>query len=66
MFLLEEIGVEAAMIIADRRSVAAIFVWAAGTMLVRWAPLREGRARGVRPAPASRPCAPPTSPGPSI
>lgn len=35
MFLLEEIGVEAAMIIATLTA-AAIFVWAAGTMLVRW------------------------------
>ena len=36
MFLLEEIGVEAAMIIATVTA-AAIFVWATGTMLVRWA-----------------------------
>jgi hypothetical protein len=35
MFLLEEIGVEAAMIIATLTA-AAVFVWAAGTMLVRW------------------------------
>ena len=35
MFLLEEIGVEGAMIVATLTA-AAILVWAAGTMLVRW------------------------------
>ena len=35
MFLLEEIGVEAAMILATVTA-AVIFVWAAGTMLLRW------------------------------
>jgi hypothetical protein len=35
MFLLEEIGVESAMIVAIV-VVAAIFVWATATMLVRW------------------------------
>jgi hypothetical protein len=35
MLLLEEIGVEAAMIIATVTA-AAIFVWATGTMLARW------------------------------
>jgi hypothetical protein len=35
MFLLEEISIEAAMIIATVTA-AAVFVWAAGTMLVRW------------------------------
>jgi hypothetical protein len=35
MLLLEETGVEAAMIIATLTA-AAVFVWATGTMLVRW------------------------------
>lgn len=35
MFLLEEIGIEAAMIIATLTA-AAVLVWASGTMLVRW------------------------------
>jgi hypothetical protein len=35
MFLLEEIGVEALMILATVTA-TAIFVWAAATMLVRW------------------------------
>lgn len=35
MLLLEETGVEAAMIIATLTA-AAVFAWATGTMLVRW------------------------------
>jgi hypothetical protein len=53
MFLLEEIGVEAAMIIATLTA-AAIFVWAAGTMLVRW--LNYAKAERVTSGePASAP-----------
>jgi len=36
MLLFEEVGVELAMIVATVTA-AAIFFWATGTMLVRWA-----------------------------
>jgi hypothetical protein len=52
MFLLEEIGVEALMILATVTA-AAILVWAAGTMLVRWYRFeRSERLATSGPAPA--------------
>ena len=47
----EEAGVELAMLVATVTA-TAVFIWAAGTMLVRW--MRYSRAESVALEPASR------------
>ena len=47
----EEAGVEAVMLVATLTALA-VFLWATGTMLVRW--LRYDRARRLASEPVSR------------
>jgi hypothetical protein len=64
MLLLEEIGVEAAMIIATVTA-AAVFVWATGTMLVRWFHYAKAE-REASAEPASTSARPARLAGPSL